>query len=155
MARPQILLKLADAPETTGVSANRPSIHPNSIVVDARPVHKLEPFLLSAVYQPDTTARGEGSQLCYDRKVRKQVTWQHGVAFLRHVGPAVVKPIHALWNQMIGFLFLSFGAIFGLRTARYMMAHDTMRSAIAGVATAIMAWYGIGSFLRARKISRS
>jgi len=56
---------------------------------------------------------------------------------------------------MIGFLFLSFGAIFGLRTARYMMAHDTMRSAIAGVATAIMAWYGIGSFLRARKISRS
>jgi len=155
MARPQILLKLADAPETTGVSANRPSIHPNSIVVDAQPVHKLEPFLLSTVYQPDMTVRRRVRGLCYDENVRKQVTWRHGVAFLRHVVPAVVKPIHALWNQMIGFLFLSFGAIFALRTARYMMSHDIMRSAVAGAATAIMAWYGIGSFLRARKISRS
>jgi hypothetical protein len=56
---------------------------------------------------------------------------------------------------MIGFLFISFGAIFGLRTAHYMLSHDAMRSAVAGVATAIMAWHGIGSFLRARKISRS
>ena len=101
------------------------------------------------------TMRGLGGGLCYDKKVRKQVTWRHGVAFLRHVVPAVVKPIHALWNQMIGFLFISFGAIFGLRTAHYMLSHDAMRSAVAGVATAIMAWHGIGSFLRARRISRS
>lgn len=77
------------------------------------------------------------------------------MSFLRHVVPAVVKPLHALWNQLIGFLFISFGAIFGLRTARYMMSHDTGRSLVAGAATAIMAWYGIGSLLRARKISRS
>jgi hypothetical protein len=77
------------------------------------------------------------------------------VAFLRHVVPAVAKPIHALWNQVIGFLFISFGAIFALRTARYVWSHDIMRSAIAGLATAIMAWFGVGSFLKARKISRS
>jgi hypothetical protein len=87
--------------------------------------------------------------------VPKLLTWRNGVAFLRHVVPAVVKPIHALWNQMIGLLFLSFGAIFALRTARYMMSHDTMRSLITGVSAAVMAWFGIGSFLRARKISRS
>jgi len=92
---------------------------------------------------------------CYDRLVARQLSWRHGVAFLRHVVPAVVKPIHALWNQVIGFLFLSFGAIFGIRTAHYAWSHDTMRSVVAGVATAIMAWYGIGSFLKARKISRS
>jgi hypothetical protein len=101
------------------------------------------------------TVRGRGGGLCYDKKVQKQVTWRLGVKFLRHVVPAVVKPIHALWNQMIGFLFLSFGAIFALRTARYMMSHDTGRSLVAGVSTAIMAWFGIVSFLRARKISRS
>jgi hypothetical protein len=83
------------------------------------------------------------------------LSWHHGVAFLRHVVPAVAKPIHALWNQVIGFLFLSFGAIFGIRTAHYVWSHDTLRSLVAGVATAIMAWYGIGSFVKARRISRS
>jgi len=67
----------------------------------------------------------------------------------------VAKPIHALWNQVIGFLFLSFGAIFGMRTARYMWSHDATRALIAGAATAIMGWYGIVSFWKARKISRS
>lgn len=77
------------------------------------------------------------------------------MAFLRHVVPAVVKPIHALWNQLIGFLFLIFGVIFGLRTASWAWSHDLLRSGVGGVATAIMAWYGIGSFLKARRISRS
>jgi len=101
------------------------------------------------------TVRRRVRGLCYDENVLKQVTWRHGVAFLRHVVPAVAKPIHALWNQMIGFLFLSFGAIFALRTAHYMISNDPGRAAVAGVATAIMAWFGIGSFLKARKISRS
>jgi hypothetical protein len=123
--------------------------------VETQPVHKLEPILLSSVYQPDITVRGQGRWLCYDEEVRKQPAWHQGVAFLRHVVPAVVKPLHALWNQVIGFLFLLFGSIFGLRTARYMYSHDMMRSAIGGIATAIMAYYGIGSFLKARRISRS
>ena len=101
------------------------------------------------------TGRGLSGGLCYDKDVLKHVTMRHGVAFLRHVVPAVVKPIHALWNQMIGFLFLSFGVIFALRTTHYVLSHDTMRALIAGFPTAIMAWFGIGSFLKARKISRS
>ena len=74
---------------------------------------------------------------------------------LRHVLPAVLKPIHALWNEVIGFLFLSFGTIFAFRTVRYVWSHDSMRALIAGVCTAIMAWYGVTSFRKARKISRS
>jgi hypothetical protein len=98
---------------------------------------------------------GGQTRLCYDKEVRKPTAWQQGGAFLRHVVPAIVKPIHALWNEVIGFLFLSFGAIFAIRTARYAWSHDVMRSAIAGVCTGIMAWYGIASFRKARKISRS
>jgi len=82
-------------------------------------------------------------------------SWRQGGVFLRHVVPAIVKPIHALWNEVIGFLFLAFGVIFGIRTARYIWSHDTMRAVIAGVCTAIMAWYGITSFRKARNISRS
>lgn len=101
------------------------------------------------------TLRGSARRLCYDKEVRKQSAWQQGGTFLRHVVPAVVKPVHALWNEVIGFLFLSFGAIFAIRTARYAWSHDTLRALISGVCTAIMAWYGIASFRKARKISRS
>ena len=75
--------------------------------------------------------------------------------FLRHVIPAVIKPAQELWNQIIGFLFLSFGSIFGFHALRYAYRGDTPRLIVAGIATAIMAFYGVASFLRARKISRS
>ena len=87
--------------------------------------------------------------------MRKLLSWQQGVAFLRHVVPAVIKPIHAIWNQFIGMVFLLFGAVFGLRMAHYVWSHDVGRSVVTGAAAAIMAWFGIGSFLKARRISRS
>ena len=87
--------------------------------------------------------------------VSKQQVLRQGGAFLRHVVPAIVKPLHTLWNEVIGFFFLAFGTIFGFRTARYLWAHDNMRALVAGICTAIMAWYGFTSFRKARKISRS
>ena len=78
-----------------------------------------------------------------------------GAQFVKHVVPAILKPARALWNEVIGFLFLSFGAIFGFHTVRYAMRGDTGRLLVAGLCTAVMAWYGVSSFLRARKISRS
>jgi hypothetical protein len=85
---------------------------------------------------------------------QKQAVRQ-GRTFLKHVVPAVVKPMHSLWNEVIGFLFCSFGVIFGGKTIIYMRHGDTARTFIAGCCTLLMAWYGISSFLRARKISRS
>ncbi len=101
--------------------------------------------------------------------VRKRPTVRQGVRygreFVKHIVPAILKPARMLWNEVIGFLFLSFAAIFGFKTVRYGMdfvkggpeggTGALIRVAMAGFCTFLMAWYGISSFLRARKISRS
>jgi hypothetical protein len=87
--------------------------------------------------------------------VWKRVAIRHSREFLKHVIPAVLKPARILWNEVIGFLFLVFGVIFGVHAVRYAMAGDTSRLCIAGFCTLVMAGYGVSSFLRARRISRS
>ena len=85
---------------------------------------------------------------------------QHGIHLVRHVIPAVVKPIHSLWHQIIGFLFLVLAAWAGLAGIRTFRELDSGKGSlfrlivIAGF-VAIMTGYGISSFFRARKISRS
>ncbi len=78
-----------------------------------------------------------------------------GGQFVRHIVPAIVKPAQILWNEVIGFIFLCLGATFGFYAVRYALRGDGVRLFVAGIATGIMAWYGISSFMRARKISRS
>jgi hypothetical protein len=96
--------------------------------------------------------------------VWRQILAQPGT-FLKHIVPAIVKPIHALWNEVIGFLFLSFATVFGFRTVGYarqlQRATEATSSAyllrvvMAGSCTLLLTWYGVSSFRRARKISRS
>lgn len=83
-----------------------------------------------------------------------------GKQFLTHVVPAVVKPIRILWNELIGFIFLSFGILVGFSTWRNFseggQASGNPIVLLAGGAFALMLlWYGVSSFLRAKKISRS
>lgn len=92
---------------------------------------------------------------------------RHGREFVKHVVPAVVKPARILWNEVIGFLFISFGVIFGFKTFSYIRDYsrsltanaevtgDLIRVAMAGFCTILMAYFGITSFRKARKISRS
>jgi hypothetical protein len=90
---------------------------------------------------------------------------RQGREFVKHVVPAVMKPARTLWNEFIGFLFCCFGVIFGFKTARLAMDFSKasveeglgplLRLAVAGFCTLLMLWFGIGSFLKARKISRS
>jgi len=92
---------------------------------------------------------------------------RHGREFVRHVVPAIIKPARTLWNEVIGFLFLAFAAMFGLKTFRYAMdlrevltagadnTGELIRLGMAGFCTVVMGAYGISSFRRARKISRS
>jgi hypothetical protein len=99
--------------------------------------------------------------------VLKRNAIRHGREFVRHVAPAVIKPARTLWNEVIGFLFLCFAVVFGSMTVRYAIEFwrasntnsaigaEVLRLAMAGFCTALMGWYGITSFLRARKISRS
>jgi hypothetical protein len=80
---------------------------------------------------------------------------KQGRLLVKHLVPAVIRPLHTLWNEIIGFLFLSFAVIFGFQAVRYFLHGDGVRLFFAGFCTFLMVWFGIGSFLRARKISRS
>jgi len=80
--------------------------------------------------------------------------------FFGHVVPHVIRPLRVLWNQIIGFLFLVL-AIWSvpslLRIARQFdgSAGSIVRLLLSGIFTLLMAGFGIYSFLRARKISKS
>lgn len=83
-----------------------------------------------------------------------------GKQFLTHVVPAVVKPIRVLWNEVIGFIFLSFGVLVGFSTWRNFneggqAAGNPMILIAGGGFSLMLLYYGLSSFFRARKISRS
>ena len=80
---------------------------------------------------------------------------RHTRAFVQHVVPSVIKPARALWNQVIGFVFLCLAVPCGAKAVRYAMAADHARLLIATVPTLLLAWFGIYSLLLARRISRS
>ena len=79
--------------------------------------------------------------------------------FLWHVIPQVIRPLRALWNQLIGFVFLLLAvsaiasAIITLRRS-HGDAEDMWRAVISFTFAAIMTYFSVTSFLRARKISR-
>jgi hypothetical protein len=91
--------------------------------------------------------------------VAKRSLATHGVQFVRHVVPQLVRPIRSLWHEVIGFLFLSLAflaGVSGFRVARNLEDPANMfRLIITVIFALIMAGFGISSFLRARKISRS
>jgi hypothetical protein len=73
--------------------------------------------------------------------------------FLGHVIPGVIRPIHILWNQVIGFVFLLLAVVFGYRVVR---GKESIGLQLVGTLFVLLiAWYGISSFLKARKISKS
>jgi hypothetical protein len=75
--------------------------------------------------------------------------------FLGYVLPGIIRPLHTLWNEVIGFLFICL-ALLGIPSViRFWRTTDFARMGITLVFVAIMAAYGILSFRRARKISRS
>jgi uncharacterized membrane protein len=90
---------------------------------------------------------------------------KHGGKFIKHMIPAVVKPLHSLWNEVIGFFFLVFAAVFGFRTFSYFKSYtqappaaatsELARVVLTGFFGIVMAWFGVSAFLKARKISRS
>jgi hypothetical protein len=80
--------------------------------------------------------------------------------FLGHVLPGVIRPLHALWNEIIGFLFIVLAVIpvpSLIRDWRQFDQHGSNlpKLVLGAVWVLTMAYFGISSFLRARKISRS
>ena len=84
----------------------------------------------------------------------------HGADLIRHVVPQVIRPLRSLWHEVIGFLFLSLaflGGVSGFRKARNFDGSPEIlfQLIVTGCFVLIMGGFGISSFLRARKISRS
>ena len=80
--------------------------------------------------------------------------------FISHVMPGVVRPMRVLWNEIIGFLFLVLAIMATpsvIRTYRQLdQPQGGLGRLLLGVLfVAVMAYFGISSFLRARRISRS
>jgi hypothetical protein len=76
--------------------------------------------------------------------------------FLRHILPGIVRPLRVLWNQLIGFLFLLLAIAVGAGAMRRGSGGQQPALQIVGLAFALfLAFFGVTSFLKARKISRS
>lgn len=80
--------------------------------------------------------------------------------FLQTVVPAVVKPLHSLWNEIIGFLFIAFAAILLRPIWRSYHEMDTdpahfIKFLLTVFFFVVMLAFGIHGLWKARKISRS
>jgi uncharacterized membrane protein len=77
--------------------------------------------------------------------------------FLDHVLPGIVKPLQVLWNEIIGFVFLVIAVTVIFSTVRRTAKDpDGFWLLVAGVAFGlVLGAFGLSSFLRARRISRS
>jgi uncharacterized membrane protein len=75
--------------------------------------------------------------------------------FVKHVLPAAIKPVHSLWHEILGFIFLLFAAIAAWKLVRNSSSLGVVQLTILSIFVIIMAVYGISSFLKARRISRS
>jgi len=80
--------------------------------------------------------------------------------FLRHVLPGVIRPLHALWNEVIGFLFIIFTVVAAFYVVRAVRNFDgeiegLFRIVLPALFGLVMGYFGVTSFLRARKITRS
>ena len=83
--------------------------------------------------------------------------------FIQSFLPAIIKPLHSLWNQMIGFLFLVIGLVAvrstWMRYSRWANGQGEFSDFAAFVCGAIFVVLGLGfgihGFWKARRISRS
>jgi len=80
--------------------------------------------------------------------------------FLGHVVPNILRPALTAWNQIIGFIFIVlalWAATYGVRVLREFKGdpQSILRLLFTAVFVVMMAAFGISSFLKARKISRS
>ena len=86
--------------------------------------------------------------------------YREGRRFLGFVIPAVLKPARTLWHEMLGFVFVSMAIAFVFSGFRVIRQFDgspgaVLRLAMLAIGVGLLGGYGISSFLRARRISRS
>ena len=75
--------------------------------------------------------------------------------FVKHVVPAAVKPLHSLWHEFLGFIFLLIAGLGAFKMWRQAATTSPVMMALAGFLVLVTAVYGVLSILKARRISRS
>ncbi|QOY86102.1 hypothetical protein [Paludibaculum fermentans] len=80
--------------------------------------------------------------------------------FLQAFLPGIVKPLHSLWNEILGFLFIAIAVLMiralwrGYTEIGLGFAH-MVKFALGAFFFAVMLGFGIHAFWRARRISKS
>jgi len=75
--------------------------------------------------------------------------------FVKHVVPAAVKPMHSLWHEILSFIFLAFALILIGNLIHSRATLGPLQLVLILPLIVLSAGYGISSFLKARRISRS
>jgi len=73
---------------------------------------------------------------------------------------AFMRPLRVLWNEIIGFIFILLAIWAAPSAYRHLRDYNgnnesLFRAGLSLIFAGLMAYFGITSFLRARKISRS
>ena len=92
-------------------------------------------------------------------RIAKTVRVEHARKFATHVVPEVVRPAQIIWNQAVGGVFVLFAVLFFGYAVKYFRALDTgtgnpVALAFASFLGAVMLFFGVASFRKARRISR-
>lgn len=79
--------------------------------------------------------------------------------FFSTVLPSILKPLQALWNQMLGFLFLAFAVLLIRPIVQTWNdpdkdGSDFWKLFLAGFFFLVLLFYGLQAFLRARKLGK-
>jgi heme A synthase len=76
-------------------------------------------------------------------------------AFVKHVLPAAVKPLHSLWHDILGFVFLVLAGLALWKVWRSPGTLPPAQFALVIVFIVVTAGYGVSSIRKSRRISRS
>jgi len=92
------------------------------------------------------------------RQAKKHANVNHARRFAQHVVPEVVRPARVIWNQAIGALFILLAVPAILKTVQLFRSFQTDPKSGFGLGLSlifvvVMLFFGIGSFMKARRIA--
>jgi hypothetical protein len=86
--------------------------------------------------------------------------WSLTKKLYNSVMPGILKPLRTLWNEMMAFAFMAGAVLFGSAAYREHLKVEQDRSSVwlvllPGFACVVFIIFGLQSFFKARKISKS
>jgi hypothetical protein len=91
-------------------------------------------------------------------KIARTTNVDDAKRFAKHVVPEVVRPARVIWNQAIGALFFVLATPALFKAIQLYRTLDTdpqgsFRLTVALIFVAVMMFFGVNSFLKARRIA--